>query len=216
MIERLLPPAAVAAEVFGDETTDLFPAEEAAIARAVDKRRREFTSVRACARRALAELGLPAVPLVPGERGAPQWPDGITGSMTHCDGYRGCVLARTTDFTSIGLDAEPNLPLPDGVAGVISLPEERAQLATLAREQPAGPCWDRLLFCAKESVYKAWFPVTRKWLDFESARIRFSPGGEFTAELLVDAPMPGFTGRWLCGTEHLVTLIMNEHRPQAS
>jgi 4'-phosphopantetheinyl transferase EntD len=219
MIEQILPPGpAVAAELFGDEPIDLFPEEQAAIARAVDKRRREFTSVRACARRALAELGQPPAPLVPGERGAPQWPAGITGSMTHCDGYRGCVLARTTDLASVGLDAEPNLVLPDGVADAIALPAEQDHVAALARTRP-GVCWDRLLFCASESVYKAWFPLTRKWLGFEEATITFSStspdgqapcgSGTFDARILIPAPIAGFTGRWLCSGQHIVALILN-------
>jgi 4'-phosphopantetheinyl transferase EntD len=228
MIERILPPGpAVAAELFADETVDLFPAEQEVIAKAVDKRRREFTSVRACARRALAQLGQPPAPLIPGERGAPGWPDGITGSMTHCDGYRAAVLARTTDLTSIGLDAEPNLPLPNGVERTIALPAERDHVAGLASSQP-GVCWDRLLFCAKEAVYKAWFPVTGKWLGFEQAEITFSAGGPatghratdnpatdgtFAARILIPGPIEGFSGRWLCAGRHILTLILNELPP---
>jgi 4'-phosphopantetheinyl transferase EntD len=210
MIERILPPGrAVAAELFGDESIDLFPEEQAAIARAADKRRREFTSVRACARRALAQLGQPAAPLVPGERGAPQWPAGITGSMTHCDGYRGCVLARTSDLASVGLDAEPNLALPDGVQDTVALPAEQDHVAQLARDRPAV-CWDRLLFCAKESVYKAWYPLTRQWLGFEEAEITFLPDeGMFNARILVAAPVTGFSGRWLSSGRHILTLILN-------
>ncbi|NDZ87966.1 4'-phosphopantetheinyl transferase, partial [Streptomyces sp. SID10115] len=62
----------------------LFPAEEAVVANAVDKRRKEFTTVRHCARTALARIGVPAAPILPGHRGAPGWPDGVVGSMTHC------------------------------------------------------------------------------------------------------------------------------------
>jgi 4'-phosphopantetheinyl transferase EntD len=233
MIERLLPPAAVAAELFGDEPADLFPAEEAVIARAVGKRRQEFTSVRVCARRALAALGQPPAPLVPDERGAPRWPDGITGSMTHCDGYRGCVLARTADLVSVGLDAEPNDVLPDRVEQKVMLPAERAHIAALAADQ-RGVCWDRLLFSAKEAVYKAWYPVTGRWLGFEQASIEFATDqrsgngvggmdgaggtdggnsimqGTFTARLLVPAPVPAFAGRWLCSGTHVLTLVLNE------
>jgi 4'-phosphopantetheinyl transferase EntD len=226
MIERILPPSAVAAELFGDEPADLFPAEEAVIARAVGNRRREFTSARVCARRALAALGQPPVPLVPGERGAPRWPDGITGSMTHCDGYRGCVAARTTDLASVGLDAEPNDVLPDRVERVVMLPAERAHVAALAAARPAV-CWDRLLFSAKEAVYKAWYPVTGRWLGFEQASIEFAAveghgsehgpaGGDgvtqgtFTARLLVPAPVPAFAGRWLCSGAHVLTLVLND------
>jgi 4'-phosphopantetheinyl transferase EntD len=216
MIERILPPAAVAAELFVDEPAELFPAEEAAIAQAVGKRRREFTSVRVCARRAL----------VPGERGAPRWPDGVTGSMTHCDGYRGCVVARTADLASVGLDAEPNDVLPARVEPVIALPAERAHIAALAAADP-GVCWDRLLFSAKEAVYKAWYPVTGRWLGFEQASIEFAVGGDgggdarrgqrngavqgtFTARLLVPAPVPAFTGRWLCSGAHILALVLND------
>jgi enterobactin synthetase component D / holo-[acyl-carrier protein] synthase len=225
MIERILPPAAVAAELFGDEPAELFPAEEAAIAQAVSRRRREFTSVRVCARRALAGLGQPPAPLVPGEQGAPRWPDGITGSMTHCDGYRGCVVARTADLASVGLDAEPNDVLPSRVERVVALPAERAHIAALAAAAP-GVRWDRLLFCAKEAVYKAWYPVTGRWLGFEQASIEFAVGragggagpggrngvsqGTFAARLLVPAPVPAFTGRWLCSGAYLLALVLNE------
>jgi 4'-phosphopantetheinyl transferase EntD len=220
VIEKLLPASVESAEVFGDVTDPvrfpeaaLFPEEEAAIARAVDKRRREFTTVRACARRALGKLGVAPVPLVPGERGAPQWPDGVVGSMTHCDGYRACVVARDHDVVTIGIDAEPNAPLPKGVLNIVSLPAEKAMLSDLAVAEPPGPHWDRMLFCAKEAVYKAWFPLTHKWLDFSEARIEISPDGTFTAELLVPGPtvhgtqLPGFAGRWLTHDGFILTAI---------
>ncbi|MGQ4331874.1 4'-phosphopantetheinyl transferase family protein, partial [Streptomyces hayashii] len=90
MIEDLLPGTAVVVEAFGEEgvrefgDAPLYPQEEALLTRAVAKRRREFTVVRGCARRAMEKLGVPPKPVLPGERGAPQWPDGLTGSMTHC------------------------------------------------------------------------------------------------------------------------------------
>ena len=99
MIEAILPAEAAAEEAFSDPPgVALFPEEEAVIAKAVDKRRREFTTARACARAALARLGLPPVPIVPGLRGAPQRPDGVVGSMTHCAGYRACAVARDRDL----------------------------------------------------------------------------------------------------------------------
>ena len=55
MLEQILPPEVVVVETDHDEPGALlFPDEEAVIARAVQKRRREFTAGRACARRALA------------------------------------------------------------------------------------------------------------------------------------------------------------------
>ena len=91
-----LPPAGIAAvEAFDDDIpARLFPEEEALVARSVDKRRREFTTARRCAREALARLGVPPAPILPGERGAPRWPAGVVGSMTHCAGYRAAAVAR--------------------------------------------------------------------------------------------------------------------------
>ncbi|WP_329499310.1 4'-phosphopantetheinyl transferase family protein [Kitasatospora herbaricolor] len=208
MIEDLLGSPVVTAELFGDSVAVLYPEEAAAIEHAVDKRRREFTSVRVCARRALARLGRPPVPLVPGTDGAPAWPSGIVGSMTHCDGYRACAVARTETVASLGIDAEPHLPLPAGVQEAVTLPEEREHLARLAARFP-GTAWDRLLFSAKESVYKTWYPLTGRPLGFEEARVEFDPDGTFTARILVEAPVGEFTGRWLTGETHLLTAIVH-------
>ena len=215
MIRRILPPGVAAAEAFADPpSVTLFPAEEAIIAKAVDKRRREFATARACARAALASLGLPPAPVLPGLRGAPQWPAGVVGSMTHCAGYRACAVAHDRDVLTIGLDAEPHDALPDGVLGAVASGDEQARLAALAIAAP-GVRWDRMLFSAKESVYKAWFPLTRRWLGFEDAAITIDPAnGAFTARLLVDGPevngaaLTGFGGRWLVGGGLIITAIV--------
>jgi 4'-phosphopantetheinyl transferase EntD len=182
VIESILPAGAVAEEAFADPPgLTLYPAEEAVVARAVDKQRREFTTARACARAALARLGVPPGPIVPGPRGAPQWPAGVVGSMTHCDGYRAAVVARHRDLVAIGVDAEPHAPLPVGVLGTVTSAAERAHLTALA-VAGSGRHWDRMLFSAKESVYKAWFPLTGRWLGFEDAAVTIDPaGGTFTA-----------------------------------
>jgi 4'-phosphopantetheinyl transferase EntD len=58
VLEQILPAEVAVAETFADDPRSaLFPEEEAVIARAVEKRRREFTSGRACARAALGALG---------------------------------------------------------------------------------------------------------------------------------------------------------------
>lgn len=208
MIESILPSWVASAEAFHDPADAvLFPEEERVIARAVDKRRREFTTARHCARQAMARLGLPQVPILPGERGAPGWPDGVVGAITHCAGYR--AAAVSLEALSVGIDAEPHEPLPDGVLAAIALDEERSALERLG----GSVHWDRLLFCAKEAVYKAWFPLARRWLGFEDAAIALHPSGTFTARLLVPGPtvhgaeLTGFTGRWLCANRLVVTTI---------
>jgi 4'-phosphopantetheinyl transferase EntD len=207
VIGDILPAAVAAVEKFDDPPhAMLFPQEQAVIARAVDKRRREFTTVRFCARAALAVLGLPPVPIVPGQRGAPGWPPGVVGSMTHCAGYRAAALAHARDVATIGIDAEVHEALPAGVLDLVSLPAERARLRRLAADEP-GVSWDRLLFSAKESIYKAWYPLTRAWLDFAEADVELEPSGQFTATLLVPGPVTGFAGRWLVRDGLMLTAI---------
>ncbi|MFJ2651888.1 4'-phosphopantetheinyl transferase [Streptomyces sp. NPDC087420] len=230
MIEELLPDSVVAVESRGgdDDCATLLPEEETVVARAVAERRHEFAAVRACARRAMEKLGLPPQPVLPGERGAPRWPEGLLGSMTHCDGYRAAALVRATDMASLGIDAEPHSPLPDGVLRSVSLPAERDRLALLASGRP-DVHWDRLLFSAKESVYKAWFPLTGMWLGFDEADMEIhqdseepgtAPQGRFRAELLVPGPLVGrhrlghFEGRWTV-REGLVATALTVPHPYA-
>jgi 4'-phosphopantetheinyl transferase EntD len=214
MIADLLPPVVASAECFDDPPgVVLFDEERAVVARAVDKRRREFATVRHCARRALATLGHPPVALVPGPRGAPRWPDGIVGSMTHCEGYRAAALARADDVRAVGIDAEPDGPLPDGVLELIARPDETAHLADLRRRGGAGPeHWERLLFSCKETVFKVWYPLTHRELDFHEASIRLDPrDATFTVDLLAD---PGddvlpsrLTGRWMAAHSLVISTI---------
>jgi 4'-phosphopantetheinyl transferase EntD len=99
------------------------------------------------------------------------------------------------------------------VLAAISLAGERERLSALAAAAP-GTCWDRLLFSAKESTYKAWFPVARCWLGFEDADITINAtDGTFEARLLVPAPvingspLASFTGRWLARDGLILTAI---------
>ncbi|MER7540276.1 4'-phosphopantetheinyl transferase superfamily protein [Streptomyces sp. NPDC097704] len=222
MIAELLPDAVVSVFRRDDaEPVTLFPEEAAAVARSVVGRQREFATVRLCARLALRRLGLPETPLTPGPRGEPRWPDGVAGSMTHCAGYRAAALARTSDVLSLGIDAEPAAPLPEGVLAGVSLPGERRHLDALTARTPGVP-WDRLLFSAKESVFKTWYPLTRRELGFEEAAVGFEPvpdphghhTGTFTARLLVPGPVTGrvrrdhFTGRRLVREGVVLTAIV--------
>ncbi len=195
MIEELLPSAVVAVDTREERLdVELFPQELAALGQAVEKRRNEFVTARACARTALEQLGLPPSPIATGERGEPLWPEGVLGSITHCSGYRACALARAGgELAGVGIDAEPNAALPDGVLGEIARVEERPALVELAREEPAVN-WGRLLFSAKEAVYKTWFPLARCWLGFEDATLTFDPVAQtFQARLLKPWPDVGMS-----------------------
>jgi 4'-phosphopantetheinyl transferase EntD len=189
------------------------------VAGAAERRRREFAAVRACARTALAELGVPPVAVPPDvgaaqawARRAPLWPDGVTGSMTHCDGYRAAVVVRRDVLAAVGVDAEPHGRLPEGVQNRVTLPEERAMLAALTRQRD-DVAWDRVLFSAKESVFKAWFPLAQRWLGFEECRVELGVDGSMRAVLLVPGPVVDgirigvLAGRWRALPTHVATAV---------
>jgi 4'-phosphopantetheinyl transferase EntD len=203
VIDQLVPDGIATAEEFDDRLDAvLFPEEAALIRNAVEARRREFATGRLCARRALSRLGVPASPLLSGAHREPVWPSGVVGSITHCAGYRAAAVATDQQLAAIGIDAEPDEPLPAGVFDAIATGDEVAAV----KELPPGVAWDRLLFCAKESVYKAWFPIAQRWLGFEDAVVTLGPS-TFTAEILVPGPLSRVTGRWLAGRGLVLTAV---------
>ena len=215
MLELILPVGVKSQECFGEAPDGvLFPEEEKIIAHAVESRRREYAAVRSCARGCLARLGYQRVPILPGVGGAPTWPDGIRGSMTHCAGYAAAAVGPDQRICAIGIDAEPDAPLPEGVLDLVATPAEQDRLA-MTRAEPASPNWDRLLFSAKEAVYKAWFPLVGEWLDHQEAEIRFhAHGATFTALLSRDGlivngrPVRRLHGRWMRERGILVTAVV--------
>ena len=200
LMPLVLPAIAQVEESFThDRSVKLFPEEEAVIAQAVEKRRKEFTAVRACAREAMMRAGAPVSPLVPSQGRAPRWPAGFVGSMTHCEGYCAATVGPRDQLLTVGIDAEPDESLPAGVLAAVSDSTERAWLADLPSQ---GPAWDRMLFSAKEAVFKAWYSQTQRWLDFSDGRLRIHDDGTFSVHLtgagLTDQHFgwPKVEGRW--------------------
>lgn len=217
LIERILPPGVASSEAFDDGApAPLFLAEAALMAGRRERRRRQFATARACARRALAELGRSPAPLLPGPGGAPRWPVGVVGSITHCEGFRAAVVSPATRYAALGIDAEPAGPLPTGVLGLITSPAERTALAELAAADPSVP-WERVLFSAKEAVYKAWYPATGHPLGFRDATLTLSRNGTFTAEIRPPHSTlgdPVYDGRWLTGHGLVLTAVARPADPR--
>jgi 4'-phosphopantetheinyl transferase EntD len=207
VIERLVPAGVACAETREDRLdVELFESERRSLGRAVGKRRREFATGRGCARLALGRLGVPVVAIPSGPHGEPLWPAGIVGSITHCAGFRACAAARLESVITIGIDAEPNAALPDGVLEAVAHGPE-LELLDHPRPAPGGPDrvdLPRLLFSAKEAVYKAWFPLTGRMLGFDQVEVSLDVTDvTFTAKLLVPGPLVAgqrlaeLTGHWV-------------------
>lgn len=136
--------------------------------------------------------------------------------MTHCTGYGAMAVARARDARSVGIDAEPDEALPEGLLSKVAPPAGQDHLTALATRS-AGPAvhGERLLFSAEENVFKARFPVTGRESGFLDAEVTFdSIGGSFTARVLAPAPaVPGpvperFAGRWSARDGLLATAVV--------
>jgi 4'-phosphopantetheinyl transferase EntD len=214
MIEQLLPAGVAVVEAFEDLPGEpAFPGEEDLVVHAVEVRRREFVTARRCAREALAKLGHAPAPIRLGPKREPQWPVGLVGSITHTVGFRAAAVAPQSVLASVGIDTEQDDPLPDGVEEWVTVPGEPEMLAALARAFPVTH-WGRLLFSAKEAVYKAWYPLTGRWLGFEDARLTIDPAGTFAAKLLIDGarmdgepPLTEARGRFLVARGLVATAV---------
>lgn len=194
MIAALVPAAVATVVTRSELDAELFAEEERSLGAAVDGRRREFATGRACARRALERLGVAAAPIASGAHGEPLWPAGVVGSITHCAGLRACAVARALDVRALGIDAEPDAPLPEGVLEVIATPAERSALTALD-DHPVA--LDRVLFSAKEAAFKAWFGLRGQRLELERIEVRIDPlAGTFAARIGADGPAALLDGRW--------------------
>jgi len=207
-VEQLLalfPPTASLTIADPGMETGLWPEEEILLLHAVPKRRREFALGRAAARAALAKLDVPAGPIPANPDRTPVWPAGFTGSITHCDGFCGAVVARSRDIEGIGFDAEPAGVLPGDAQRIIYGPREEAHFATLP--PIAGLDWPKLAFSAKEAFYKCFYPVTPVPLNFRDVHVHFAisgnPDGEFDITPAASDAAAAFLRRAVQGRWHM-------------
>ena len=166
-LSSILPTAVVVAEgpIVSDVDSERLPAiERYQIETAVPRRRREFAAGRKQARAALAALGFApcAIPVGPGRE--PMWPKGLVGSISHTQMHCAVAVARDQDLVALGIDIDDDEPIDSGVTDLIT-----------ARGDWPG-YQPKLLFSAKESVFKATFPRLRLWLGF--ADVWIVPGPE--------------------------------------
>jgi 4'-phosphopantetheinyl transferase EntD len=166
------PGAACAVHSTNRKPEPLWAAELSAADRMSAKRLREFSAGRQCAREALARLGHAPVALPVGPGRAPLWPAGIIGSISHTAEIAVAVVARQAQLRSLGIDVESADPLEHGLRELVCRDDERAALAASGLEPGLGA---KLIFSAKESLYKCLWPLTGVFLEFHALGIRLDP-----------------------------------------
>lgn len=150
----------------GDEDA-LLTEEAAAFAGSVVKVRRASGAARIVARQLLQQFGHPPCALPKGAAGAPVWPAGIIGSMAHDSRIAVAAVGMRADVGALGVDIEPAEPLPSELLDLVATPQEQLKLAHDAYR-------GRLLFVAKEAVYKAVYPLDRMFLEHHDVEINLA------------------------------------------
>jgi len=152
-------------------SAELTREEKAIIENAVDKRSREFAAGRTCARGILRQLGFSGDPTIAKDRhGAPVWPEGITGSISHTDDV--CVVSigrQKRELTSLGVDVEKDTGLDADLVDIVCDEREKAACANSRAEDRLRLA--KIIFSAKESVYKCLYPLVKTMLDFQDVHI---------------------------------------------
>jgi 4'-phosphopantetheinyl transferase EntD len=205
LIERIVPP--VVRVVEGErppQDVPLFPEESAIIRNAAEKRRRDFRAGRACAHLALAALGVHDVAIPSGPRREPLWPAGIVGSITHCPGYVAAAVTLRDHLPALGIDAEEWGAAGSDLESFICTPAELDRY-----RDSEHPCWRTLVFSAKESLFKALYPLRHFELEFPDVEVTLSKGrfsvspARELGSLATD--IKRIQGRFLLGRDHIFT-----------
>jgi 4'-phosphopantetheinyl transferase EntD len=182
----LFPDGVVVAELRGEgDASLLMPAESSHLARAVPKRVKEFAAGRQCARRALAEFGIPHGPLQVAADRRPVWPAGVVGSITHTEGFCAAAVAEECRFAALGIDSESARAVKPELRNAICRPAEIAWLETLPQADRTAAA--TLIFSAKEAFYKCQYPLTEQFLWFHDVEVQIRGWGEARGEFAVSA-----------------------------
>lgn len=175
---------------------NIYPEERELIKHAIQKRQGEFAVGRLCAKEGLMKLGIDNFPILKDDKGAPIWPKGVKGSISHAPGCCAVVVARVEEGESLGLDIEKVDRLSEELWPYLFGEEEVNWLRNQGDDGIQTGA--SILFAAKEAFYKAQYLLTHSWLGFKDVVVQINKTkNEFTVRLLVDL------GSWQKGKEFI-------------
>ncbi|MBW1902619.1 MAG: 4'-phosphopantetheinyl transferase superfamily protein [Deltaproteobacteria bacterium] len=199
VFQNLLPPNIIVEESkIEDAQGLLFPDEEVLIARAVEKRRKEFTAGRTCLRNVLAKLGVSNGPILQNKMRSPQIPQGYTATITHSGELCAAAAVKKGEIEAIGIDVEEHSALEPNIEKMILVPNEQMMINDLPNRGSVH--WEKVIFSAKESFYKAYFQITEQYLDYLEAEFLIEPENQrLSCHLLIPSPVSDLEGRTFQG-----------------
>lgn len=134
------------------------------------KRIAEFLAGRIVANYCMSSLASDVLPISQDPNGAPLWTDNYIGSISHSDNQVLVVTTKQHNKTLLGIDIEPVVSPNNAknIARMILTPQEHKLFHSTG--------WSFHLFCtlvfsAKESIYKAFYPIVKHYFGFQRAEL---------------------------------------------
>lgn len=136
----------------------------------VPKRKAHFLGGRYCAHQALEMMhgNNEILPIKKGEEGAPIWPEGVIGSITHNENFVGAVVADKKNLRGVGIDTEKILgpQSVNMVEGLVATDKEKKDSISFDPFE-----YFTLIYSAKESIFKCLHPLVKKYIEFHDVNI---------------------------------------------
>lgn len=138
------------------------------IIKAMPKRKAEYLAGRYLCRLLLLSYGLPPLDIPIGKDRQPLWPEGWVGSISHSGNAAICCLIHRTQNQLIGIDIENWIARSTAldISSSIINSHEYVLLSPLRTFEKIVT----LAFSAKESLFKALYPVVGRYFYFDVAR----------------------------------------------
>ncbi|NTF35018.1 4'-phosphopantetheinyl transferase family protein [Rhizobium skierniewicense] len=159
------------------------------------KRKSEFLAGRYCAHRALEAFDVAPELIGIGQGRSPVWPDGVVGSISHCDGYAIAAAAGKDSLLSVGIDVE-DIVSPEIQQTLSKSIINDDELFLLNQDAPAELVFT-MIFSAKESFFKAVYPFVKAYFGFEAMSVT---GIDWRGERLAFRANADLGGAVLLGT----------------
>ena len=181
------------------------PDEYPFVANACRSRQIEFCAGRHAARLALqGHTKDRSVSIPVGASRQPIWPSNIVGSITHDGQHCVAAVSGANICRGIGIDLEKNVSIEPDILALIAHAYEMEIYNNCSFN------WGKIVFSAKESVYKLLYPLYGVFLDYKDVVIYIDVAtNNFEAKVLSNAvtvPHP-LVGKIIFNNQYIFTAI---------
>jgi len=184
--------------------------------RAVVKRQAEFLAGRYAAKQVILKSGFlngEVPPIQIGDHRSPIWPPGIIGSITHNHSKAICAIIKDDKSAYIGIDLEEQISTRTA-SNIEELVLKDSEKKILTQQGASDALAITIIFSAKESLFKALYPIIKIYFGFELAQVMSADLRKGTLTLELESSIRekmGINSSYLCnfhiGQKKVFTMV---------